>query len=579
MDSKRLIIFIALSFSILLLWQEYFAPKPVAKPAVTQQASTAASSSDTPAANASSVGQRITVTTDLVKAEIDTTGGDLRSLQLLKHNAAEDASKPFELFTDKGAHLYVAQTGLIAAGNAALPTHKTVFSAEKTAYTLQGDKVEIKLTAPEANGVKVSKVYTFHKGSYLIDVRYDIVNAGTTPLASTAYYRLLRDGKAPEGESRFAQTFTGPAVYTTEGTFQKVAFSDLDKGKAEYVKSADNGWVAMLQHYFMSAWILKPLDGKSVCANAQACQFQLEPKNGAYSAAAMVNVAPIAAGQSASITVPLYAGPEEYNTITKVADGMEFAKDFGMVHIFASPLFWLLTKLHSMVQNWGWAIILLTLIVKAVFYPLTAASYRSMAKMKVLAPRLENLKQQFGDDRMKFQQAVMEMYKTDSGVHRPVLGAAGIGRAASGPVAVHRRPGPSGPVLHPAGADGDHHVRADLPQPAAGRSDAGEDDEDHAGSVLGDVLLLPGRPGSVLGSQQPAVDHTAVVCEPEHRKSPQTGTAIVSSRQAGVKSKPGRHGRAFCLVEGLQPSAHRLPRHLRLAANVGRKQPTRRTPR
>lgn len=424
MDSKRLIIFIALSFSILLLWQEYFAPKPVAKPAVTQQASTAASNSDTPAASASNVaqpadssslsrGQRITVTTDLVKAEIDTTGGDLRSLQLLKHNAAEDASKPFELFTDKGAHLYVAQTGLVSAGNAALPTHKTVFTAEKTAYTLQGDKVEIKLTAPEANGVKVSKVYTFHKGSYLIDVRYDIVNAGTTPLTSTAYFRLLRDGKAPEGESRFAQTFTGPAVYTTEGTFQKVAFSDLDKGKAEYVKNADNGWVAMLQHYFMSAWILKPLDGKSVCANAQACTFQLEPKSGAYSAAAMVNVAPIAAGQSASIAVPLYAGPEEYNTITKVADGMEFAKDFGMVHIFASPLFWLLTKLHSMVQNWGWAIILLTLIVKAVFYPLTAASYRSMAKMKVLAPRLENLKQQFGDDRMKFQQAVMEMYKTE----------------------------------------------------------------------------------------------------------------------------------------------------------------------
>ncbi|MFC3626728.1 membrane protein insertase YidC [Vogesella amnigena] len=424
MDSKRLIIFIALSFGILLLWQNYFAPKPTAKPAVQQQASAAAASNaDVPAAAATATpaadstklprGQRVVVDTDVLHAEIDTNGGDLRSLLLKKHNAAEDASKPFELFTDKAGRMYVAQTGLIAAGNPALPTHKTVFSAEKASYTLQGDQLEVKLTAPDANGVKVSKVYIFKKGSYLIDVRYDIANGSAAPLATTAYYRLLRDGKAPEGEGRFAHTFTGPAVYTAENAFQKVDFADLDKGKAEYTKNAADGWVGMVQHYFMSAWVLKPYEGQAVCANAQACTFQLEPSNGNYSAAVMVNHAPVAAGKTASFTVPLYAGPEEYNTITKVADGMAYAKDFGKVHIFASPLFWLLTKLHAMVQNWGWAIVLLTLLVKAAFYPLTAASYRSMAKMKALAPRLETLKQQHGDDRMKFQQAVMEMYKTE----------------------------------------------------------------------------------------------------------------------------------------------------------------------
>ena len=424
MDSKRLIIFIALSFGILLLWQNYFAPKPTAKPAVQQQASAAAASNaDVPASSANAApaadsaklprGQRVVVDTDVLHAEIDTNGGDLRSLLLKKHNAAEDASKPFELFTDKAGRMYVAQTGLIAAGNPALPTHKTTFTAEQSSYTLQGDKLEVKLTAPDANGVKVSKVYIFKKGSYLIDVRYDIANGSAAPLATTAYYRLLRDGKAPEGEGRFAHTFTGPAVYTQGEAFQKVSFEDLGKGKGEYVKNADNGWVAMVQHYFMSAWILKPYEGSAVCANAQACTFQLEPSNGNYSAAVMVNHAPVAAGKTASYTVPLYAGPEEYNTITKVADGMEYAKDYGMVHIFASPLFWLLTKLHAMVQNWGWAIVLLTLLVKAAFYPLTAASYRSMAKMKALAPRLETLKQQHGDDRMKCQQAVMEMYKTE----------------------------------------------------------------------------------------------------------------------------------------------------------------------
>ncbi|SCK11786.1 membrane protein insertase YidC [Vogesella sp. LIG4] len=422
MDSKRLIVFIALSFGILLLWQEYFAPKPTAKPAVQQQASAAAGNADVPAAAANTAvaesaklarGQRVVVDTDVLHAEIDTNGGDLRSLQLKKHNAVEDASKPFELFTDKGEHLYIAQTGLIAASNPALPTHKTAFTAEKTSYTLQGDKVEVKLTAPDAAGVKVSKVYTFTKGSYLINVRYDVTNGGSTPLALTAYYRMLRDGKAPAGEGRFAHTFTGPAVYTAENAFQKVDFADLDKGKAEYTKNATNAWVGMIQHYFMSAWVLKPYEGQAVCANAQACTFQLEPKNGAYSAAVMVSEAPIAAGKAASFSVPLYAGPEEYSIITKVADGMAYSKDFGKVHIFASPLFWLLTKLHALVQNWGWAIVFLTLLVKAAFYPLTAASYRSMAKMKALAPRLETLKQQHGDDRMKFQQAVMEMYKTE----------------------------------------------------------------------------------------------------------------------------------------------------------------------
>ena len=271
----------------------------------------------------------------------------------------------------------------------------------------------MKLSAPEANGVKVSKIYTFTKGSYKIGVRYDIANGGTAPLAATAYYRLLRDSQTPEGEGRLAHTFTGPAVYTSENKFQKVSFDDLAKGKGDYAKTGSDGWVAMIQHYFMSAWILKPLDGASVCKDDKSCRFELKQSNGLNSAAALVDYATIAPGQSLSVSVPLFAGPEEYDVISKLADGMEYAKDFGIFHIFASPLFWLLTKLHLLVQNWGWAIVLLTLTVKAIFYPLTAASYRSMAKMKALAPRLERMKEQYGDDRMKFQQAVMEMYKSE----------------------------------------------------------------------------------------------------------------------------------------------------------------------
>ncbi|HJV07750.1 MAG TPA: membrane protein insertase YidC [Chromobacteriaceae bacterium] len=415
MDSKRLIIFIVLSMGILLLWQEYFAPKPAVQAVQTPTAQKAVNAPVSQPAESAKLtsGQRIAVNTDVLKAEIDTVGGDLRQLSLLKHDSATDTKQPFALFTDKGGRVYVAQTGLMAASNPALPTHKTVFSAEQSSYTLSGDKLEVKLTAPVANGVKVSKVYTFKKGSYDIDVRYDIVNGGTVPLAPTAYYRLLRDAQAPEGEGRFSHTFTGPAVYTAENKFQKVSFEDLAKGKGDYAKNGSNGWVSMLQHYFMSAWVLKPLNGQSVCKDDKSCRFELQANNGLYSAAALVDLKTINPGQSASVTVPLYAGPEDYNIITKVADGLEYAKDYGWVHIFASPLFWLLTKLHALVLNWGWAIVLLTLIVKAVFYPLTAASYRSMGKMKALAPRLERMKEQYGDDRMKFQQAVMEMYKSE----------------------------------------------------------------------------------------------------------------------------------------------------------------------
>lgn len=417
MDSKRLIIFIVLSLGILLLWQQYFAPKPLPHQEQPQAVASAPATAGQPthAADVARLtrGQRISVNTDVLHAEIDTIGGDLRELDLVKHDSTSDARKPFALLTDHDGRVYVAQTGLIADSNPALPSHKTVFTSAQPSYQMVGDSLEVKLTAPDANGVKVSKTYVFKRGSYDIGVRYDITNGGTTPVAPMAYFRLLRDGKSPDGESRFASTFTGPAVFTESDKFQKISFSDLDKGKADYAKNGTNGWVGMLQHYFMTAWIMKPLNGPSVCQAAKACRFQLDSKDGLYSSAAMLDLKAIAPGQTQSLTVPLYAGPEEYNTITKVANGLEYSKDYGIFYIVASPLFWLLTKLFGLVHNWGWAIILLTLIVKAVFYPLTAASYRSMGKMKALSPRLERLKTQYGDDRVKFQQAVMEMYKAE----------------------------------------------------------------------------------------------------------------------------------------------------------------------
>ena len=421
MDSKRFILFIMLSMSILLVWQEFFSPQPTpqqaalqAQPTPEQQmANRTPHNSDLVDSKALTSGQRIIVNTDVLKAEIDTMGGDLRQVTLLKHGSTVDSKKPLDLLTDRNGRLHIAQTGLLATTNPGLPTHKTLFTSGEPNYKLAGKQLEVVLLAPEANGVKVKKIYTFTKGSYKIDVRYDISNEGSSPLSATAYYRLLRDSQTPEGEGRLAHTFTGPAVYTSGNKFQKVSFEELANATGDYAKTTSDGWVAMIQHYFMSAWILKSLDSTSVCKDNSSCRFELKQSNGLNSAAALVDYANIAPGQTLSISIPFFSGPEEYAVISKLAAGMEYAKDFGIFHIFASPLFWLLTKLHLLVQNWGWAIVLLTLTVKATFYPLTAASYHSMAKMKALSPRLERMKEQYGSDRIKFQQAVMEMYKTE----------------------------------------------------------------------------------------------------------------------------------------------------------------------
>ncbi|BCL76798.1 membrane protein insertase YidC [Jeongeupia sp. HS-3] len=420
MDTKRLILFIAVSFGILFFWQKWMEkryPHLNTPPAATASATATAAPAATAAAETGKLanGARITVKTDLLTAQIDTNGADLRKVELNKYGATNDPSKPFALLEDDGAHTYVAQTGLIGDG---LPTHKSVFTSAQNSYVLaEGqDKVDVRLEAPGPEGVKIAKIYTFKRGSYTVDVTYELVNGSAKPLSAQAYYRLLRDGKSPEGTSTGmfgTHTFTGPAVYTDAGKFQKIDFAKLDKGEADYQKSAKDGWVAMVQHYFTSAWIASPTGQPSICGET-ACSYELKAvPGGLYSAGVVATLPQIAPGAKLDKTVQLFVGPQETRVLDHVAPGFDLVKDYGIFTIFAKPLFWVLDQIHKVVGNWGWAIILLTILIKALFYPLAATSYRSMAKMRKLAPRMEQLKERHGDDKMKFQQAVMEMYKTE----------------------------------------------------------------------------------------------------------------------------------------------------------------------
>ncbi|MBX9810296.1 MAG: membrane protein insertase YidC [Burkholderiales bacterium] len=420
MDSQRLILFFVFSFSVFLLldaWQRdqqpvtaRTAPASNAKPAQlappTPSEKLVASQTATPPEGATALakGETVKVETDYIRAEISTVGGDLRRLELKQHRDIEDRNKPFVLFENRPDHVYIAQTGLIGPG---LPNHRTEFRAQSGEYKLAAgaDKVEVRLEAPENNGIKTAKIYRFHRASYVIDVTYEITNQGTTEIQPFAYFQLLRDSKPPAGDSAMLPTYTGVAVYTEKEKFQKVAFSDIDKNKTPYPKNSSDGWIAMLQHYFFSAWLPK---------SGMPREFYTRHlEAGLYSAGVIVPTGTVEAGKSVTLTVPLYAGPQEQDKLSKIAPGLDLTIDYGWLTIIAVPLFWVLSWFHQWVGNWGVAIVLLTVLIKLLFYPLSQASYRSMGKMRVLAPKLQKLKEQYGNDRQRLQQAMMELYKTE----------------------------------------------------------------------------------------------------------------------------------------------------------------------
>lgn len=421
MDNQRLIFFIIFSFSIVLLWDAWQKDQspdrvnPQTKLAPTQQAVAELPKPTglTPglgsfgegegSQGSAQPGKIIKVKTDFYYAEIDTTGGNICRLELLKHGDSDDKTKPFVLYKSEPKDIYVAQSGLIGNG---LPTHRTPYTSQSFEYQLSGtaEQLPVKLEWRDSAGLVVEKTYFFHKNSYLIDIKFDIKNNGSTPLVAHSYYQFLRNGNAPQGDPQFISTYTGPAVYTDKEKFQKVEFSDIDKGKEKYPKQGNDGWIAMLQHYYFSAWLPK----------ADTPREFFTRKIGAdYAAGVIVPIGDAPVGGELSTKMTLYAGPQDQDKISQLAPGLDLVVDYGMLTVIATPLFWIVALIYKFVQNWGIAIILLTILIKLAFYPLSAKSYRSMASMRVLSPKLQKLKEQYGDDRERLHHAMMELYKTE----------------------------------------------------------------------------------------------------------------------------------------------------------------------
>ncbi|HTH94547.1 MAG TPA: membrane protein insertase YidC [Rhodocyclaceae bacterium] len=423
MDKKRFnaLLLITFMFSLFMLWdawQRSHAPAPTATTAAPAVPGAPAAPGAVPTVSATPVATlpaaniaKAKVQTDLFKAEISAQGGDLVFLELEKHRATLDANKNFVLFdNDAKGHIYVGQTGLIGDG---LPNHKTQFSFDKSEYSLEEgqDSLSVRLTAPIAGGMKVAKIYTFKRDSYLINVSYELTNVGNAPVSPYGYFQILRDGKQPDAQPTHsffgggAHTFTGPAEYTQGDKYQKVTFADLDKGNAKYAHQANNGWIAIVQHYFVSAWLPQ--------GDADREFYIDKMGDDLYRAGVKLPLATVAPGQTVTVTVPLYAGPQEQDKLHAIAPGLDLVVDYGWLTVIASPLFWVMQKIHALIGNWGWTIIVLTMLLKLMFFPLSAASYKSMAKMRQVMPQMTRLKETHKDDRAKLNIEMMELYKRE----------------------------------------------------------------------------------------------------------------------------------------------------------------------
>lgn len=437
MDNLRLILFFGLALISLMLWQAWnqdygqnqqpvagadtvkSAPSstpsmsvPVAKtggeipqatPTVGTVSSAAVPSMTETAASSSA---KVNVKTDLYTMEIDTKGGNILKVFLNDFpEALGDTENKLQLMSPVFPDVYIAQSGLIGGEQISAPTHEAIYQAEKNSYQMSDgdDTLQFDLTWSSEDGVKVTKRFIYTRGSYLVTVQHIVENASGKPWVGREYRQLMRSEPTDDGGSKFVYTYTGGAIYSEEEKYEKISFGDMEDTKLG--RDVKGGWIAMLQHYFVGAWVppvdetdhfyTNVLSGKRYVLGAYTPSIQLE--NGA----------------THTFSTGFVAGPKLQEELAEIATGLDLSVDYGWLTVLAQPIFWLLKKIQSVVTNWGLSIILLTMMIKAVFFKLSETSYRSMANMRKMTPRIQALKDRYGDDKQRMNQAMMELYKKE----------------------------------------------------------------------------------------------------------------------------------------------------------------------
>jgi len=432
MDFKKTILWAVFSMSGLMLynnWQVHegkpslFGGAPASTPVAAEKAAAAnkvdvpTQISGSPAVAATPVvssgaiegAEKFTLQNDVLVLEISASGANVIDAKLLKSLTAEN--KPVELFQYTPTHKYFARSGLISLGNNDLPNHTSTFKLAQSGKDGSGRPFAVFVS--ERNGVKLEKTFILNPGSYVVDVGHRVTQSSNNPNPLVLYTEIVRDASQEQKIGPFdgafsASTFTGPAAYTDKEKFNKLEFTAIDKNKITIptqVAAGEPAWIAMVQHYFASAWI----PGDKAARDIYAGRID----NGLYRIGMQTPLGVVASGSSVVEKAKLFVGPQEERVLETIAPGFELLKDYGYLTILAKPIFWLLDNIHSYVGNWGWSIILLTILIKLVFFPLSAASYKSMARMKEVQPRLVAMKEQYKGEPQKLNQAMMEMYRKE----------------------------------------------------------------------------------------------------------------------------------------------------------------------
>jgi len=432
MDFKKTILWAVFSMSGLMLynnWQVHegkpslFGGAPVSAPVATDKAAAgnkvdvptqisgapAIAAAPTVSPGAIETTEKFVLQNDVLVLEISANGANVIDAKLLKALTAEN--KPVELFQYTPTHKYFARSGLIALNNNDLPNHTSAFKVVQSGKDGSGRPFMTLIS--ERGGVKLEKTFILNPGSYVVDVGHRVTQSGSNPTPLVLYTEIVRDATQEQKIGPFdgafsASTFTGPAAYTDKEKFNKLEFTAIDKNKITIptqVAAGDPAWIAMVQHYFASAWIPSDKFARDIYAG--------RIDNGLYRIGMQTPLGVVAQGSAVVEKARLFVGPQEEKVLETIAPGFELLKDYGYLTILAKPIFWLLEKIHGYVGNWGWAIILLTILIKLVFFPLSAASYKSMARMKEVQPRLMTMKEQFKGEPQKLNQAMMEMYRKE----------------------------------------------------------------------------------------------------------------------------------------------------------------------
>jgi YidC/Oxa1 family membrane protein insertase len=427
-DIRRTILWVVFGFSLVMLWDQWQlhnGNKPTFFPTATPPVVAVDSSptNDTPNPVAAQTiaslpvdsapdanqtqAETVDIQTNLLKLRFDTQGASLIYAELLKHKDVLRPGSNITLFDNSKERVYLAQTGLVGGPTGvSWPTHKSPMRLTSPSSFKDGeDRLVLRFESETLGGVKLIKSYTVHKNSYVLSVQHEILNQSGEAISPQLYVQLVRDGNKLEGESAFYSTFTGPAVFTNTKKYQKIEFSDIEKNKADFEKKSDLGFVAMVQHYFASAWLMDDAQTRDLYARKIDTNL--------YSVG-MVAPLPALANESKQIhQTRLFVGPQEEKLLEGLYPGLELVKDYGWLTILAKPLYWLLDALYSYIGNWGWSIVALVVVLKIAFYWLNSQAYKSMGKMKAINPKIMEMRERLKDNPQQMQMEMMKIYREE----------------------------------------------------------------------------------------------------------------------------------------------------------------------